>query len=164
MTFNITQYSATQKETAHQIYGFWTGVGLTSEQACGLLAQADAESSLNYKAIGDHGEAFGLHQLHLNRIELIRDGNKQYKGCGIDISKLPPVADQLKAVWHELNNSEHGSLAKIKATKTASDSGAVACKYYERPASSAEPIKRGVTAQGWYDYSHLWDNLVVRIA
>lgn len=146
MTFNISKYSVKQIQTARQIYEFWIGVGLTASQACGMLAQADAESSFNFKAVGDHGEAFGLHQMHTDRIKLINEG------CGIDISKLPPVLDQLKGIWYELQHSEHGALKHIRATTNATDAGQVACKYYERPASAQEPLKRGVTSKGWYDY------------
>jgi Phage tail lysozyme len=133
-------------DNAEQIYQFWLSVGLTKPQACGMLAQADAESSLNPSAVGDKGKAFGLHQLHADRCELIQ------KGCDIDITKLPSLEDQLKGVWWELQHSEHHALAEIKTAITPYDAGAIACKYYERPAAATQQQYRGKKAQNWFSY------------
>ena len=64
--------------TAKTIHDFWIGKGCTPNHAAGWLTQADAESSLNPKAVGDHGKSFGLHQLRDPRLALIK------AGCGID--------------------------------------------------------------------------------
>ena len=94
-------------DKAEKIYKFWLAAGLTPAQACGLLAQADAESSLNIAAVGDHGQAFGLNQWHGARAEAIRNG------CGVDLTGLPPLEDQLKAAWWELRHTEKHALDKI---------------------------------------------------
>ena len=107
----------TYDASAATIIKFWKGAGLALAQTCGLLAQADAESSLNPKAVGDHDEAFGLDQWHVSRIDAIRNG------CGVDLTKLPPLADQLKAALWELTHTETAAWTRIKATRTAYDAG-----------------------------------------
>lgn len=134
---------STYDAKAAAIYEFWLSAGLTSAQACGLLAQAEAESSLNPKAVGDHDQAFGLEQWHLSRVDAIRNG------CGVDLAALPPLADQLKAALWELQHTERRAFARIKAAKTAYDAGYAACRYWERPASTAQYAKRGDAAEKW---------------
>ena len=140
----------TYNASAAIIAKFWTGAGLTLPQACGLLAQADAESSLDPKAQGDkvRGKptAFGLDQWHPSRVAAIREG------CGVDLSKLPPLADQLKAALWELQHTEHVAWTKIKATHTAFDAGYAAAKYWERPGAAAQYVKRGNRAEVWLMY------------
>lgn len=133
-------------QTAATIYKFFVAKGLTPDQACGIVAQADAESSENPKAVGDKDHAFGLFQLHVDRITLIK------AGTGIDIHALPSVEDQCAGVWYELNHSEKRALTQIKAQKTAYDAGFVACRFYERPGSIAQWAKRGGAAQKWAEY------------
>lgn len=134
------------ESSAVTIAKFWTGAGLTLAQACGLLAQADAESSLNPKAVGDHDEAFGLDQWHGSRAAAI------LKGCGVDLTRLPPLADQLKAALWELENTEKAAFAKIRATRTAYDAGYAAALYWERPSDPAQYEKRGNKAEVWLMY------------
>ena len=131
---------------AAAIYRFWLAAGFTPLQAAGLLAQADAESSLNEKAVGDHDQAFGLDQWHTARVDAIRNG------CGVDLKKLPPLADQLKAAAWELQHTEKHALAKIKAARTAWEAGYHACRYWERPGSTAQYAKRGDRAEFWAGY------------
>lgn len=135
---DLTQYYA----TAGRIYKFFLANGLTAGQACGILAQASAESSLRPSVIGDHGEAHGLFQLHADRIAAIK------AGCGIDIVSAS-VEDQCKAVLWELKNSEHKAYRALLAAKTAYDSGHDMCRFYERPASTAQYAVRGNAAEKW---------------
>ncbi|WP_294538130.1 phage tail tip lysozyme [uncultured Rhodoblastus sp.] len=138
--------SAAYYPNATMIYKFWLAAGFTPAQAAGLLAQADAESALNVKAVGDHGEAFGLNQWHADRVAAIR------KGLGVDLKTLPPLADQLKAALWEFKNTEKHALAMIKAARTAYDAGYVACRYWERPGSTAQYARRGDRAEWWAGY------------
>lgn len=133
-------------ENAKKIYEYWLSVDLSKPQACGMLAQADAESSLNPMAVGDHGHAFGLYQLHADRCALIQ------KGCGIDITKLPSIEEQLQGVWWELQHSERHALFEIRTAITPYDAGSIACKYYERPAAATQQQYRGKKAQNWFIY------------
>lgn len=146
MTITSKSFSEAQFTAATTIYNFFKEKGLTSEQACGIVAQAQGESSFNQKAIGDKDHAFGDFQLHMDRISIIK------KGDGIDIHSLPSTLDQCAAVWYELNHSEHTALAKLKATTNAYDAGSVFCEHYERPASSADYVKRGNFANDWQVY------------
>jgi hypothetical protein len=138
--------TATYYPNAETIYHFWLAAGFTPAQAAGLLAQADAESSLKEKAVGDHGEAFGLDQWHTARIDAIRNGS------GIDLKKLPILADQLKAALWELQHTEKAALSKIKAARTAYDAGYAACRFWERPGSTVQYAKRGDRAEWWAGY------------
>ncbi len=138
--------TATYYPNAATIYKFWLAAGFTPAQSAGLLAQADAESSLDVKAVGDHGAAFGLDQWHLSRCDAIRNG------CGVDLKKLPPLADQLKAALWELQHTEKGALAKIRAAQSAYDAGYAACRYWERPGSTPQYGKRGSRAEWWATY------------
>ena len=126
--------------------------GLTLQQACGVLASIQGESSFNPKALGDHGHAFGLCQIHADRAKLIRDGDgANIPGCGIDLLALPPVEDQIKAIWHELNHTERFALGKLRQTNTAYDAGFAFCKFYERPAKpEIDCPKRGEWARDWF--------------
>lgn len=130
--------------SAAEVYNFWLSVGLSPAQACGMVANAEAESSFDPKAIGDHGHAFGVHQLHRDRTAVIK------KGCGIDITTLPPIPVQLKGIWWELQHSENHALVQLKKTILPYDAGAMVCKYYERPASIAQRAKRGNSAAAWF--------------
>ena len=138
--------TSTYYPNAASIYKFWLGAGFTPAQSAGLLAQADAESSLDVKAVGDHGAAFGIDQWHLSRCDAIRNG------CGVDLKKLPPLADQLKAALWELQHTEKGALAKIRAAQSAYDAGYAACRYWERPGSTLQYGKRGSRAEWWATY------------
>ena len=133
----------TYDQRAATIYQFWIANGFTPAQACGLLAQADAESALDPKAVGDHGQAFGLDQWHQARIDAIRNG------CGVDLRALPTLEDQLNAALWELQHTEKMAAAKIRAATTAFDAGHDAARFWERPASTAQYAKRGSTAEKW---------------
>jgi hypothetical protein len=137
---------------AREIHAFWLAKNETAIFAAAMLAQADAESSLDPRAIGDHHEAFGLHQLHMDRIRLIRDGNGTWPGCRIDVSALPSIGRQLEAVWWELNHSEMHALKMIREAKTAYDAGFAACAFYERPGALGQNVKRGNRAMFWASY------------
>jgi hypothetical protein len=133
---------------AATIYKFWIGSGFTPEVASGLLAQADAESSLNPAAVGDHGAAFGIDQWHENRARAIK------AGCGVDLraTPKPSLSDQLKAALWELKHTEAAALRHVVAAKTAYDAGFAAAKYWERPGAPGQPDKRGKTAEKWAAY------------
>jgi hypothetical protein len=138
--------AASYDDKAVLIFKFWLAAGFTPAQACGLLAQADAESALDPKAVGDHGQAFGLDQWRASRVDAIRNG------CGVDLRKLPSLEDQLKAALWELQHTENPALNRIKAAKTAFDAGYAAARFWERPASTAQYAKRGSRAEFWATY------------
>jgi len=137
--------SATYQANAATIFKFFTGKGLTLEQACGVLAQADAESTLRPDAVGDHGEAHGLFQLHEDRRAAIK------RGSGIDVATAN-IEQQCAAVWWELQHSEHTAYRGLLAALTDDEAGQTMCRLYERPASALQPVKRGQCAEKWAVY------------
>jgi hypothetical protein len=142
--------SPAQIAVARQIYDYFSAPNrMKGFQAC---AQARGESNFVAHIMGDHGHAYGMFQLHADRAKLICDGGLGYKGCGIDVTTLPPADKQIEAVWWELQHSEHSAYKAILATTTAYEAGSVACKKYERPADPKDWDKRGNFAQEWYSY------------
>jgi hypothetical protein len=132
---------------AAAIFSFWVKTaGLTEAQACGMVAQADAESSLNPLAVGDHDQAFGLDQWHQARIDAIRNG------CGVDLRKRPPLADQLRAALWELKNTEKTAWTQIRMAQTAYQAGYNAARFWERPGDTAQYARRGDKAEQWLVY------------
>ena len=123
------------------IYQFWLKATGKPSAAAGLTAQAQGESSFNPAAIGDHDTAFGLQQWHGARAAAIK------AGTGIDLTKLPPLADQLKAALWELKGPEARAWRAIPAAATPYDAGYAACRFWERPASALDYAKRGHFAE-----------------
>lgn len=128
-------------------HGFLTK-GMSHNFACGMLANAQAESSLDPTEVGDDGAAVGLWQLHNDRRTAIRNG------CGIEITHLSSVNDNIDAVWWELNNTEQKAFAMIKqaALTSAGAAGAACCIYYERAGAFGASVKRTSYAQTWDSY------------
>jgi hypothetical protein len=142
MSITQAQYYANVKS----IHDAIIAAGETPLFAAAMIAQSDAESSNDPKAIGDHGEAWGLWQWHIDRVVAIRHG------CGIDIHLLPPVADQVKAMLWEMHHVEKSAYAKINACKTSYDAGMTACTAYERAGAPGQAVKRGNRAAFWAAY------------
>ena len=148
-------------QTAATIRQFWidAGLGLEDFHADGIIANADAESSLNWLAVGDGGKAYGLHQLHSDRTVGIYEGFKDHAsgkiiwpGSWIDVAKLPSLNAQLCAVKWELLHSEHHALAMLKTATDATEAGSLFCQYYERPGAPGQAEKRGARAAWWNAY------------
>jgi len=127
------------------IYHFFTNAGLTPEQACGIIANVEAESGFDINNVGDGGRAKGIFQMHPDRRGTIKEAT------GIDMAH-DSVLDQCKGAFWELQNVEVTAYAKLKAAETAFKAGYNWCRYYERPASHYEWIKRGKRAQHWYEH------------
>ena len=108
--------------------------------ACGLTAQAEAESSYKLGVVGDEGTAFGLFQWHGDRAAAILNG------CGIDVKTASPDK-QAEAVWWELNHLEMGALEHIRAANTAADAAREACEFYERAGAPGAEAKRAAMAE-----------------
>jgi hypothetical protein len=133
---------AVQQANAKIIYDFFMPL-IGSNGAVAAVVNAAAESAMDPAAIGDHDTAFGLWQLHPNRAGPIA------KAIGIDLTILPPVADQCRAIWQELQTSEKHALAMIKAAPDAQFATEAWCQYYERPGAPGQVQKRGAATDGW---------------
>jgi hypothetical protein len=144
---------STSNDRALESFKFWRsksykGKQITREVACGLIAQEDQESSFDWTAVGDHGEAFSCFQWHPVRAKAIK------AGCGIDVMDVKHLNHDLalQAAWWELTHDEHHALDMIVATKTAYDAGAAGATYFERPEAKTEPELRGNKAMYWLEY------------
>jgi hypothetical protein len=144
-----SRYLPWQIANAQQIFAFFraqvapSGVRLQSWHAAAFVEQADAESSFEPSVRGDHGEAFGLFQMHDDRIDAIK------RATGIDIVATPAVEKQLDGVWWELTHPELIHLNQILKSRNAYDAGCLACKLWERAGAPGQPPKRGQGAQAW---------------
>jgi len=144
-----SRYSPAQLAVAREIYAFFldktspAGVKVEPWHAAGFVAQADAESAFQTTARGDHGEAFGLFQMHGDRLQAIE------RATGVDMVATPAVARQLEGVWWELTHPELIHFNQILKAKTAYDAGFLACKLWERAGAPGQPQKRGQGAEGW---------------
>lgn len=148
---------------AVQIYNFFAAKKLDHAACCALVAMAEAESSFRHDAIGDHGEAYGLYQIHWHP-----RGEQIFGGCEVDLRTLPPVSDQLTAVWWELTHDERHALlmittgqladpdnSAVMSPRDAYTAGYMATKYYERPGAPGQAEKRGQRTEWWSDYFKL---------
>ena len=130
---------------AAQICAFFTDHGFTLEQACGVVANADAASGLRLCALGDDAHGFGLFQLPPERLSLIRAGR------GVDL-KNAPAAEQCAGVLWELNHCERRAMIALREATTAFDAGHDFCRYYQRPGDTRQYQIRGDKAEGWRKY------------
>jgi hypothetical protein len=143
------RYLPWQLSNAREIYSFFlaktspAGVKLEPWHAAAFVEQADAESSFEPSVRGDHGEAFGLFQMHDDRIDAIK------RATGIDIVATPTVEKQLEGVWWELTHPELIHLNQILKAGNAYDAGYLTCKLWERAGAPGQPAKRGQGAQAW---------------
>jgi len=122
---------------------FFQSQGWTEEQSAGIVANLIRESSLNAKAVGDGGKAFGIAQWHPDRQADFR------KWAGKDIRESS-VEEQLAFVDFELRRGkERAAGDKIKAALTREEAAAAASRYYERPADrEGEQLQRAAIARG----------------
>ena len=131
---------------AAQIYKFWLANGFSPAQAAGLLAQADAESSLNPKAVGDHDTVFGVHHGTPPRR---RDQGRVWRRRDETAAARRPAQGGSLGIAAP----QHAALAKIKAAKTAYDAGFAAARFSEMlPGSTLQYQKRGDEAEAWATY------------
>lgn len=129
---------------AKESYDFWIGKGFTPAQAAGLVGMEEGESKFNPRAVGDGGLAHGAFQHHPDRRRAILRGT----GINVDTAKH---AQQLEAAWWELNNTERGALAKIKAATSPGEAAAAGVWHFERPDDKAgEARLRGQYANRWH--------------
>lgn len=129
------------------IFNFITQtLGYNVAVACGILANAEAESAFNpYEDRGDGGTSYGLFQWHADRMK------KLFSMYG---SKPKPI-DQLKYLQYELNGSESRAKTFLDRVKNnaqgAYDAGSDFCYYYERPSDSKNKAAiRGAAARDKY--------------
>lgn len=100
--------------------------GWTRDQATGIVANIQAESSGDIKATGDNGNAFGLGQWHKDR----QDDFKKWTGHDIQNSTR---IEQLAFINYELRNKEQRAGKALASTTNAASAADVVSRKYERP-------------------------------
>lgn len=126
------------------IYRTFVNAGFTPEQASGVVANVEAESGFDIHNIGDGGRARGIFQMHPDRRTTIKEATD------IDMARAS-IIDQCKGAIWELQHIELVALREIKKAENPFQAGYAMCRYYERPKSHYEWIKRGKKAQHWYE-------------
>ena len=146
---------------AQSLFGALSTAKKTPAYCCGLIANFEAESSLDPNAMGDHvnGEptAFGMGQRHMARIIAIRDGDRGVKGLGFDIAALAragknTILNEVAATFWELDNFSFYGRAAIEAQTTAYMAAYQACALFERAGATNAAERRGKMAERWTVY------------
>lgn len=120
--------SATRQGRIDQAMTYFQAQGWTRAQAAGIVANLDAESRMeaNIRQIGG-GPGYGLGQW---------EGPRQADFAafaGHDI-RNSTFEEQLAFVQHELTGTESAAGRRLQQATSASDAGAIVCRFYERPA------------------------------
>lgn len=126
----ISIASAGGKKEPKGAYEILRSQGWSDIHASGIVANLQAESAMNHRAVGDGGKAYGLAQWHPNRQA---DFKKLH---GKDIRESTE-AEQLNFLTYELRaGNEQAAGKKLLAAKTKSEAGQAVSRYYERPADA----------------------------
>jgi hypothetical protein len=108
---------------------FLQRLGWSKDQAAGILANLQAESSMNPNAVGDHGQAYGLAQWHPDRQAAFA------KWAGHDM-RQSNTAEQLAFVDYELKRgAERSAGALMQAATSSRQAAEIMARNYERPAN-----------------------------
>jgi hypothetical protein len=119
----------------------FVSMGWTRQQAAGIVASIQRESSGDANAVGDSGNAFGLAQWH-------RDRQADFaKWAGHDI-RNSTRQEQLAFINYELREGkEKAAGTKLSAVNDARAAGDIVSRSYERPADvQGEATKRAQLA------------------
>ncbi|UPG89266.1 phage tail tip lysozyme [Luteibacter aegosomaticola] len=137
----VAATSGADAGTQARVVDFFTKKGWSREQAAGIAANLSSESSLNPRASGDSGNAYGLAQWHGDRQQAFR------AWAGKDI-RTSSIQDQLEFVNYELTKGNESAAGdRLRKATTAREAGAVVSAQYERPADIAgEAARRGALA------------------
>jgi hypothetical protein len=136
------------------------GMGWSREQAAGIVANLKRESGGNIRAVGDHGQAYGLAQWHPDRQARF----EKWAGHAIQTATMD---EQLAFINYELRGPESRAGNALLGAKTAGESAAIVSRLYERPAnadreaairSSIASSSLGLAKQGAAASSTLYDS------
>jgi hypothetical protein len=136
---------------AREVFDAFRSSGLPIPGSLGLVAQAEAESAFKIDAAGDHvngvATAFGVFQQHAARVAQIK------QATGIDIMTFPPIAEQCRAAFWELEKFPALGLAQLRAATTAREAGIAGCKFFERAGQAGAAERRGAMGTRWSVYA-----------
>lgn len=130
---------------ARTIFQFWCDHSLEPFQALAFVGNDEGEMGLRDPVpVGDHGEAFGIHQWHWHP-----RGEAILKATQIDVRKAS-IADQCLAAWWELNEKFPKTLDRIRASKSTAAAIAIIVHEYEGSRNQTSDIeKRTAYAMKW---------------
>lgn len=113
--------------TPQQVMETFMGLGWTREQAAGLAASVQQESSGVWNKPGDSGQAYGLMQWHPDRQANFK------RWSGHDIRTATPQ-EQLRFADYELRHgAEQDAGRRLAGAQSASEAGGIVSRYFERP-------------------------------
>lgn len=138
--------SVEQRQLGAQAMDFFQRMGWTAEQAAGLAAQIQKESSFRLDAVGDGGKAFGLLQWHPDRQAAFR------RWAGKDIREAT-FEDQLAFMHYELTQgAERAAGNLLRQATSAGGAGLVLSQRYVRPhdPDGSKALERREAAEGWF--------------
>ncbi len=141
---------------AKAVVAAWKSKRVSNAFAFGMLAQAEAESTLDPNAKGDRdakGEptAFGLHQWHGPRLSAIK------ARTGIDILAAVlggkgDVKNQIAGAWWELTSLPWAGMKAIQSQSTAYGAAMQATALFERAGALDAAERRGRMAERWVSW------------
>jgi hypothetical protein len=139
----IGPYSAVQVANAKTINSFWLNYA-KPWHAIGFVANADRETSLNPRAIGDNDTAFNIGQWHWARGQII------LAKTGIDV-RTCPLENALVAMHSELTQPWGCPKIwqEILATQSCTEAAVAICTLYER-AGAADAQERSVALAAYW--------------
>lgn len=112
------------KGSKKDIVNFFTGKGLTVQQASGIYGNLMVESNLNTEAMGDKGTSRGIAQWHSQRKTNLENYEKKH-GSSLNT--------QLEFLWEELNSTEKKALEDLKKQTTIEGATKSFMVNFERP-------------------------------
>lgn len=126
--------SSLQERVNHAL-DYFKSHGWTHNQACGIVANLQAESQVDpTQAQHSGGPGYGIAQWEHPRQNLFqRLYGRDIHGSSLD--------QQLAFVQYELTNTEQEAGRHLRATKTAGEAGASVCRFYERPSDTEGQAK-----------------------
>lgn len=127
------------------IYDRLIARGLTPEQAAGMVANFEAESSFNPGDIGDGGQAYGLAQWHPERQA------RFLAWAGHDI-RDSSWEEQTDFAVHELRTHEATAWRRLQGARSAREAGSIISQSYEVPRdpNGLVAARRGYRAEEYY--------------
>lgn len=133
--------TGTAGDRATQAMNYFMRMGWTREQAAGLVANLQAESNFNPRAVGDGGRAVGVAQWHPDRQADFK------RAFGKDIRDAT-FEEQLEFVHYELTRGKEKRAGDLlRRARSANEAGRSVSQNYERPKDAAgEMAKRGQLA------------------
>jgi hypothetical protein len=134
-------------QNAARCFNKWIALGLNPTVAYGLVANAEAESAFEVKAVGDNDTAYGVYQWHWTP-----RGAAILAATGIDVRSDPKIENHVAAAYWELTHLFAASWAQIQQAKTALDAGSLVCTMYERAGAAFAVERRGAMAERWLAY------------